>query len=248
MDTQWTEAAIFRLPARARRRASLAEEIADLLRRRIVSGDLAPNRKLPSMRKLAALFGVSIPTVEGAIRVLVAIGLVRVSRGVGTFVTRPKTEAVLLNYAWREASAHELILLRTTIDERATPLVAAMVARGPWNRLPRTLGDISFFAHERSVRRVGDPRSFLRADATFHRTVLSSVRGAEIGATLYERIVARGLDVLMPVADVQAADAELDALHLAAAESILDGQVARATRLGRAIARREMSSLGQGLG
>jgi DNA-binding FadR family transcriptional regulator len=248
LDTQWTEAAIFRLPARTRRRASLAEEIADLLRRRIVSGDLAPDRKLPSMRRLAHLFGVSIPTIEGAIRVLVAIGLVRVSRGVGTFITQPKAEAVLLNYAWREASAHELILLRTTIDERATPLVAAMVARGPWNRLPKTLGDISFFAQERSVRRVGDPRSFLRADATFHRTVLRSVRGAEIGATLYERIAARGFDILMPVADVQAADAELDALHLDSAAAIIDGEVARATRLARAIARRELASLGQGLG
>jgi DNA-binding FadR family transcriptional regulator len=248
LDTQWTEAAIFRLPARTRRRASIAEEIADLLRRRIVSGDLAPNRKLPSMRKLAALFGVSIPTIEGAIRVLVAIGLVRVSHGVGTFVTQPKAEAVLLNYAWREASAHELLLLRTTIDERATPLVAAMVARGPRNRLPKTLGDISFFAHERSVRRIGDPRSFLRADATFHRTVLSSVRGAEIGTTLYERIAIRGFEFLMPIADVQAADAELDALHLAAAKAILDGEVPRATRLARSIARRELSSLRQGLG
>jgi hypothetical protein len=78
--------------------------------------------------------------------------------------------------------------------------------------------------------------------------VLRSVRGAEIGATLYERIAARGLDILMPVADVQAADAELDALHLDAAKAILDGEVARATRLARTIARRELASLEQGLG
>ncbi|MGH2380861.1 MAG: FadR/GntR family transcriptional regulator, partial [Candidatus Limnocylindria bacterium] len=187
MHTQWTDAALFRPP----RRGTLAQAIADHIRRRIVTGDISPGRRLPSIRMLARLFAVSVPTIESAVQALVALGFVRVSHGVGIFVAEAKDHTALLRYVWRVATTHELAMVRAAIDERAPAVVAAQVATQPPIRMPRTLSDIGFFAHERSIQRSGDPESFLEADVRFHCTVLASMRGIEVGPALYEGVLKR---------------------------------------------------------
>jgi GntR family transcriptional repressor for pyruvate dehydrogenase complex len=244
LHTHWAEAAIFRPP----RRGSLAQAITDHLRRRIVSGDLPAGRRLPSVRKLAHLFKVSVPTIESAIHALATLGFVRISRGVGIYVASPRDQTALLNYVWRAASIAELGVVRAAIDERAAPLVARQVATHPELRLPRTLADINFFAHERSLSRIGGPQSFLDADLMFHNVVLASLRGFEIGPAIYERVCDRLGPALLAVADVQSADAELDHAHLALTSAILDGDAAAATRLARTMAGRELRSLEVTLG
>lgn len=244
MHTQWAEAAQFRPP----NRATLAQAITDDLRRRIVSGELAQHRKLPSVRKLAYLYGVSVPTVGSALHALAALGFVRKSPGVGTFVSGPRDHTALLNYVWRAASTAELAILRAAIDERSAVILVNRVVTLPRVRLPRTLDDINFFVHERSINRRSDPELFLRADLAFHRTILASLRGIEIGPVLYERIGERLLPALMGVADLQATDERLDHDHLALAAAILDGRVAAVIRLARAVAGQELQSLDSSLG
>lgn len=244
MHTQWPEAALFR-PSR---RVSLAQQITDQLRRRIVSGDLPVGRTLPSVRKLAHLYGVSVPTVESALHALATLGYVRVSRGVGTFVAVPRDQTALLNYVWRSASSHELAIVRAAIDERAAPIVAGRIRSAPMVRMPRTLHDINFMVHERSTHRSGDPESFVRADVRFHETILRSVRGVEIGATLYERIARRLWPELMGVADLQAADSTLDEMHLRLSSAVLNGDTRSAARLARGIAIAERRSMRATLG
>lgn len=213
-----------------------------------MTGDLTAGRRLPSVRKLASLYGVSTPTVGSAIHALAALGFVRVSRGVGTFVAFPKPQMTLLTYVWRTASTNELAWVRAAIDMQVAPLVAAEVRNRPPNRLPRTLGDINFFAHERSVCRYGDPRTFLRADLAFHRVVVASLRGLEIGPAVYERVGQRLMDALMPVADVQAGNAQLDEAHLRLASVILAGDVRATARCARRVALEEVESLDSTLG
>lgn len=244
MHTQWAEAAIFRSP----RRVSLAQHITDQLRRRIVTGDLAVGRRLPSVRKLAHLYGVSVPTIESAIHALATLGFVRISRGVGTFVAAPRDQTALLSYVWRSASASELAIVRAAIDERAAPIVAGQVRSAAAVRMPRTLHDINFMVHERSMHRSGDPETFIRADLAFHRAVLASARGVEIGATLYERIGWRLMPELMGVADLQAADSTLDDIHLRLSSAVLDGDIRSAARLARCVANAERRSMRATLG
>lgn len=179
---------------------------------------------------------------------LVALGFVRVSRGVGTFVARPRDHTVLLNYAWRAASVSELAMVRATIDERAPVLLATRIAASPRVRLPRTISDISFFALERSTARIGFVEPFLKADVEFHRLVLASLRGIEVGPALYERVTDRMLPALMGVADVQASDDGLNSAHLDLAAAVMDGNVRTSARLARLVARRELESLEEALG
>ena len=213
-----------------------------------MTGDLPAGRRLPSVRKLARLYGVSTPTVGSAIHALATLGFVRVARGVGTFVAFPKPQMTLLTYVWRTASTDELARVRAAIDTQVAPLVAAEVRDRPQTRLPRTLGDINFFVHERSVSRFGDPRTFLRADLAFHRAVVASVRGLEIGPALYERIGQRLLNASMPVADIQAGNRALDEAHLRLASVILDGDVRATARCARRVAIDELDSLHGALG
>lgn len=61
-------------------------QISDLLRSRIDDGTYPPGAALPSEPELAAELGVSRVTVNRAIGLLRASGVVRVRRGAGTFV------------------------------------------------------------------------------------------------------------------------------------------------------------------
>jgi GntR family transcriptional regulator, transcriptional repressor for pyruvate dehydrogenase complex len=226
----------------------MAQQITDQLRRRIVNGDLAPGRRLPSVRRLAAMYGVSAPTVGSAMHALVSLGFVRVSRGVGTYVVSPKDHLSLLSYVWRAATTHELATVRAVTDMHAAPAVAADVRSKPRRRLPRMLNDINFWVHERSVSRLSDPWTFLEADFAFHEAVVGSIRGVEIGPALYAQVTRRLRDPLLAVADVQATDEALDDGHLRLASAIIYGDIGAASRGARWVALRELASLGETLG
>lgn len=72
-------------------------QLADLLRNRITSGDLAPGASLPSELRLAQEYGLSRTSVRQAISLLRSEGLVIVQPPRGTFVrSMEPTETVTL--------------------------------------------------------------------------------------------------------------------------------------------------------
>lgn len=177
-----------------------------------MTGDLPVDSRLPSMEKLAAWYGVSLPTVQASIHVLRAIGLVRVMPGVGTFVTRPREHGAALNHAWLRASPNELALIRFAIDSHLPAVVARSIGMADSDRVPRHVADLPFLAMERSITRHGWPETYVRADVAFHRSIAAAVPGAEITAAMYERLVDRMTPVLRAAADAQR-DVELSDLH-----------------------------------
>jgi DNA-binding GntR family transcriptional regulator len=72
------------------------DKMAEHLAKRIESGDLPPNTPLPSERRLAAEYGVSLGTARHATRLLKHRGLVVTIRSKGTYVAdrspRPSTQ------------------------------------------------------------------------------------------------------------------------------------------------------------
>jgi DNA-binding FadR family transcriptional regulator len=79
------------------RGASLYEQVADALRRKIKAGELAPGDKLPSEKYLAEEYGVGRDTVRDAIAHLRKEGLIDTRRGHRTTVRKPpERELVLL--------------------------------------------------------------------------------------------------------------------------------------------------------
>ncbi|MBE0598842.1 MAG: FadR family transcriptional regulator [Desulfuromonadales bacterium] len=72
----------------------IAEEIVIQIKNLIARGQLKPGQKVPSERELAAMLGVSRPSVREAITVLEAMGMVESRQGGGTFV-RSLTEMTI---------------------------------------------------------------------------------------------------------------------------------------------------------
>jgi GntR family transcriptional regulator len=68
------------------RRQPRHEEVADVLRARIESGDLAPGQKLPSEKNLLAEFDISITTLRKVLDTLRGEGLVESRQGAGVTV------------------------------------------------------------------------------------------------------------------------------------------------------------------
>lgn len=62
-------------------------QLANLLRSRIISGELQPHRPIPSIAYLQQEFGISDGTVKKAVAILREEGLVHSVSGKGTYVT-----------------------------------------------------------------------------------------------------------------------------------------------------------------
>lgn len=69
------------------------EQVADQLRQAIAAGELRPGDPLPSESHLSEQYGLSRPTINKAVRLLMSEGLVTVEHGRGSFV---KTRRPLL--------------------------------------------------------------------------------------------------------------------------------------------------------
>jgi len=72
----------------------LSDDLADQIRRLIISEDVSEGARLPSERDLAERFGASRPTVSQALRTLALMGLVEIRRGSGAYVLRRPQEMV----------------------------------------------------------------------------------------------------------------------------------------------------------
>jgi DNA-binding FadR family transcriptional regulator len=146
--------------------------IAANLRRRIVTGDLAPGQTLPSETGLMAEFGVSRPTLREAFRILEAEAIITVVRGPkgGAKVLEPdgsmaaRYTGTLLQYQGTPLS--DVYRARTELEVSAVGMIAG--ARG--TKLVRALDDL--------IRRgdvlVEDEEAFARYSLQFHLAVVEA--------------------------------------------------------------------------
>src|SRR5690349_5790205 len=131
-------------PARSRPREK-PQQIADELRRLIISGELEEGDSLGHEPDLIERFGVSRPSLREALRILEAEGLITVVRGVqgGVRVHQPdqrltaRTAALVLQA--RNVALADVFEARTIIEPAAVRLVAGARTRKASARALRTL-------------------------------------------------------------------------------------------------------------
>ena len=113
------------------------EDILLQLEQSLTSNDLAAGDRLPPERELAATFNVSRASVREALRVLEALGLVRVRRGAdngAVFLERPNNALEPLfrfHLALEHASVENLIEFRTVIETWTVQAAAELRQPGP---------------------------------------------------------------------------------------------------------------------
>ena len=163
-----------------------AEQVAQGLRDRMLSGDLTAGDPLPPERDLALSLGVSRTTVRGALALLEAEGLVdrRVGRGGGTFVGEPGaaqvTAALQRGIGMAGFPAVDLAEARLSIEPACAGLAARRITRD-------RLSDLRLL--QSSMARAQRREEFFEANARFH-VLIAEGSGNEVLAALIRGLIA----------------------------------------------------------
>ena len=107
--------------------APIRDQVADILRKRIISGDLANGEKL-SERQISAELNISTTPVKEAFRLLQAEGLIYTLPRKGSFVSANASE-----------HAYQVMLLRSSIDGVAAYLAAKRINEELYNAIEEPL-------------------------------------------------------------------------------------------------------------
>src|SRR5690348_3096557 len=113
------------------------EYVAEQIRRHISLRLIKPGESLPAERELAVMFGVGRPTIQNALRMLEAAGLVEARRGRsgGTFVTQLGNDSLaadeLILRVMRHRKELEDLLQYRSLIEPPVARVAATARRNP---------------------------------------------------------------------------------------------------------------------
>jgi len=145
----------------------VAEMVAGLLRDRIVNGQLGDGDLLPKQEDLLQEFGVSLPSLREAMRILETEGLISVRRGNvgGAVVHRPTSEAVAFTLGL-VLQSHQVTLPDLAAALRVVePACAGLCAQQPSRRkiATRLLG-----ITRDAEPHVEDGSEFTRAAREFH--------------------------------------------------------------------------------
>jgi GntR family transcriptional repressor for pyruvate dehydrogenase complex len=155
----------------------------------IIRGELRPGQRLPPERELAALLGVSRPTVREAIRALAVLRIVETRQGAGTSVSSLEPELLaepldFLLHLDRRSLGH--------VAEARVPLeieVAGLAARRATDDDVRELERIASAAREA----VGDVEAFIEGDVAFHAALRRMARSPVL-ASLVSSLTALSLE------------------------------------------------------
>lgn len=187
-------------------RAPLYQQIKDYVLSRILSGDWAVDRRIPSENELVREMGASRMTINRALRELTAEGRLRRVQGVGTFVADPRPQLELLrirNIADEirgrgHAHRSEVIFLRETVlsDEIAAMLKLASGSRAFHSLLVHRENETPMQLEERYVNPTVAP-DYLSVDFTHSTPNEYLMRVAPLGE------VEHSLEAVLPDADAQ---------------------------------------------
>jgi DNA-binding FadR family transcriptional regulator len=138
----------------------LAYELVEELKRRILSGEIAPGDKLPAENSLVDEFGVSRTVVREAVSRLQAAGLVETFQGRGSFVLEVPERTSGLREVRSHQDVLELMDFRIGVESEAAGLAAGRRTAHQLKGIERALADF---------RRIGDdPGRSVEADFAFH--------------------------------------------------------------------------------
>jgi GntR family transcriptional regulator, transcriptional repressor for pyruvate dehydrogenase complex len=168
------------------------EQIADELRRLIISGELDEGDSLGREPDLVARFGVSRPSLREALRILETEGLISVVRGVlgGVVVHRPDqrmtARAAALVLQSRNVSLADVFGARELIEPAAVRLIASARDR---RRSAKRIRSLIAEQH----RAIDDPVAFASANVRFHEELvaLAGNQTLTIVAEMLNEVVAR---------------------------------------------------------
>ncbi|WP_127502980.1 FadR/GntR family transcriptional regulator [Actinoplanes solisilvae] len=147
------------------RPVSLAEQVADQLRRRIADGEFPIGALLPTEHELSRELGVSRNSVREGLRSLVHAGLLGARAGYGTFVVATSDLAPALARRLARDRADDVAEVRLVLEREAARLAA----------LRATPPQVQALRDALAARRTAtDGREYAAADIAFHQLLLEA--------------------------------------------------------------------------
>jgi DNA-binding FadR family transcriptional regulator len=152
---------------------TLAERVADQLRRLIERGEFPRGVRLPTEHELAARFSVSRPVLRAALAALREDGFVSSTRGSGTLVLRgPEAGALRFPLIETIADIEQFFEFRIALEGEIAALAAA-------RHTPATLAAIeAVLAEPEEMLSLGAPELARDANFRFHRAVARAAGNA----------------------------------------------------------------------
>ncbi len=151
------------------RKPKLSENVAQMLRSQITSGDFSAGEKLPTESRMTEIFGVSRTVVREAIAALTADGLVEPRHGAGVFVLENSTSrisAIGADIGNKISQAINVLEVRMGIEIEAAALAAQRHNAAQAARIQE-----AFFEFEALLQK-GEPTG--KADFAFHREIAAA--------------------------------------------------------------------------
>lgn len=160
---------------------SLADEVADQLRKQITAGKFKVGEQLPTEPELMKLFGVGRSSVREAIRILANSGLLKVQQGLGTFVQNHAGITEPLQQRLKRAEAGDL-------DEVRKLLEMQIVKKAAQNHTEKQIRHIKQMLDKRNKAAFTGPlEETVQADIEFHMSIAEAA-GNPILADLYQSL------------------------------------------------------------
>ena len=160
---------------------SLADEVAAVIKERIVSGHYEVGTQLPIEPELMKSFGVGRSTIREAIKLLSNSGLLTVKQGVGTFIEEPNGIKEPMDQKLRRAKIQDLDEVRQLLEMKIAEKAA----------LNRTVNDISQITKHLQDRKnafqKGSLEECVEADIKFHIAIAVASKN-EILIDLYKSV------------------------------------------------------------
>lgn len=157
---------------------SLAEEVAEQLRKQIREGKLKEGDKLPIEPELMKIFGVGRSTVREAVKMLLDRGYLSVQQGRGTFVENQIPASESFEQRLKRADIQDLYDVRKILE-------AAIAERAALHRTEQDLKDIQKYILERKISAEANLlKECIEADIHFHVAVARATHN-EILSELY---------------------------------------------------------------
>lgn len=96
-------------------RAPIYLQVIDLIKKRMVQGEIQPGEKLPSTRALALEYGVNPNTAARIYDEMESIGLCYTERGLGTYMARDPSVVQKLRQQMADTLIHEFVREMTAL-------------------------------------------------------------------------------------------------------------------------------------
>jgi GntR family transcriptional repressor for pyruvate dehydrogenase complex len=146
---------------------SLADSLAQHIRRLIQAGSYQEGDRLPSIMEMARRFGVGHPTVREGLQKLATMGIVEIRHGSGVYISKNQDVFVLASTDYTGAVTKELLL---DLIRARTPIEVTAVAAATRNATAEHLDEMKRLLDD-AGRSLGDDAVLNAVNMAFHREI-----------------------------------------------------------------------------